>query len=449
MDSSRLRAFVVVGVCGVGLTGCADPCLDDGLGQTDCPTESTEGDTDESSGSASDSSSTSASSSITDSDSTSDSDSADSTDASATADDTNSATDTNSADASDGSSDGSSDPSSDGGGALWCADADGDGFGDPDDCTNTDDPPGGTVDNDDDCDDDDDHTFPGAAENEPNGGDAECMSDADEDGWGDADPGGDDTIAGADCYDGNVALNPDTMALSTFVSAFGGAYIVEVNEDDASLGDSIPVDPSTFNWDPVSATIAEDGTLVVNNNSGDRLWVVDWAGYCAGDTASAEAEPLPMPNGSDVFCGIAFGPDGVLYGVESETDTIAVMDPSTGAVVSSIPVVLDGNPYDVGSCGMTFDCHTQQLVFASGFEGAIYSIDPATGALDFIADIDGTWSPTGLGYEPVERVVYLSADTELYRVALDGSSVEDVGSFSFGFGDVTVPNLDEMPICSP
>jgi len=352
--------------------------------------------------------------------------------------DTDSATDTETVDSSGES-----------GGMLWCLDADGDGFGDPDECMTTDDPPDGSVDNDDDCDDADDHTFPGAAENEPEGAD-ECMHDGDEDGWGDADPNGNDTVPGADCYDGNVALNPDTMAQAAFMTTFGGAYIVEVSETDGALTEQIPIDPGTFFWDPVSATIDEAGTLVINNNSGDSLWTVDWVGYCTGETPEAVAVELPQEHDVDVFCGIAFGPDGVLYGVESDGDTVAELDPVTGAIVTSMPVVLDGAPYDVGSCGMTFDCHTQELLFASGFDGGIYRLDPSSGELELIVDVEGQWTPTGLGYDPIDRVVHLAADTELYRVAIDGSgTTELLGEFTFGFGAEEVSNLDELPICAP
>jgi hypothetical protein len=453
MGSLRLRASAVLGGLGAIATGCADPCLDDGLNQEDCPAADDDSDSEDGSSGATVSASVSVSVSVSNSDSVTDSDTMASNSVSmtdtdtATATDTETASDTESATGLDTDTVDSSGES--GTGTLWCVDADGDGFGDPDDCMNTDDPPDGSVDNDDDCDDDDDHTFPGAAENEPDGAAEGCMHDGDEDGWGDADPDGGSIEPGADCYDGNVALNPDTMALSAFLTTFGGAYIVEVSETDGELTETIPIDPNTFSWDPVSATIDEAGTLVINNNSGDALWSVDWVGYCTGETPEAIAQPMPQEHDIDVFCGIAFGPGGALYGIESGGDTLAELNPMTGAVVASMPVMLNGAPYDVGSCGMTFDCHTQQLLFASGFDGGIYRVDETNGELELIVDVPGQWTPTGLGYDPIDRVVHLAANTELYRVAIDGSDTIDMlGEFSFGFGAETVSNIDELPICT-
>ena len=87
---------------------------------------------------------------------------------------------------------------------TFYADADGDGYGDPDTailgCT----PTSGMVDNDDDCDDSDVLTSPGAAETWYDGHDADCAGDNDFD----ADADGFDGDGGVDCDDTNPATNP-------------------------------------------------------------------------------------------------------------------------------------------------------------------------------------------------------------------------------------------------
>ena len=85
---------------------------------------------------------------------------------------------------------------------LWCADSDGDGFGDPNNCMESEFP--GSVNNDDDCADNNPNAFPGAAEKES--ADA-CMEDEDGDGWGDDMPPAGVT-PGTDCNDGNGTIFP-------------------------------------------------------------------------------------------------------------------------------------------------------------------------------------------------------------------------------------------------
>lgn len=92
--------------------------------------------------------------------------------------------------------------------ASWWLDGDGDGFGDPDQLTESCEPPSGTVDNGDDCDDTD-------AERNP---DTVWYADADGDGFGgestqvtgcDAPPGS--VSNGDDCNDANSEVHPDAL----------------------------------------------------------------------------------------------------------------------------------------------------------------------------------------------------------------------------------------------
>jgi len=92
----------------------------------------------------------------------------------------------------------------------WCLDEDMDGAGDPDNCVPVppgEDPPAGSVPEEeaDDCDDSDPNTFPGAAELDDE--DA-CMTDADDDGWGDENPPNPNATPGTDCDDDNVNAFP-------------------------------------------------------------------------------------------------------------------------------------------------------------------------------------------------------------------------------------------------
>lgn len=176
------RAYIslLLTSCSMLAVGCADPCADDGLLQ-DTSNEGCAADANASLGGSD-------------------------TDATDTESDTNvSESESDSMESESDSNDADTD-----GGDEWCLDQDGDGFGDPDECTNVPDgdtPPDGTVPNDDDCAPDNPWAFPGAAENEDPPGDEACMEDEDEDGWGDADPP-DGVDPGTDCDDSSDTTFP-------------------------------------------------------------------------------------------------------------------------------------------------------------------------------------------------------------------------------------------------
>ena len=92
---------------------------------------------------------------------------------------------------------------------TFYADADGDGYGDPDTAVLGCMPTSGMVDNDDDCDDSDVLTSPGATETWYDGHDADCAGDNDFD----ADADGFDGDGGDDCDDTDPATNPDATEI--------------------------------------------------------------------------------------------------------------------------------------------------------------------------------------------------------------------------------------------
>jgi hypothetical protein len=150
------------------LTACGDPCLDDGRGKPGAvcnPGNADDTGTD-----------------------------------TATDTDTDTATATMTMGSESGSETAEGDPDE-----TWCVDEDMDGFGDPDNCEEVpagEAPPPGSVPQDQatDCDDADPNTFPGAAElDDP----LACMTDADDDGYGDDMPSSPNAVPGTDCDDNN------------------------------------------------------------------------------------------------------------------------------------------------------------------------------------------------------------------------------------------------------
>jgi hypothetical protein len=438
------------------------------------------------------------------------------------------------------------------GGTLWCVDADGDGFGDPDMCQQSDEPVPGSVDNDDDCDDGNEHTYPGAAELEdpracmrdedddgwgdtdpPPGvepgtdciddnanvfpgaaenedppdlcaedqdgdgwGDTDpppgaepgtdcddtnpaafpgaapnenppdlCTIDADGDGWGDANPGGgggggSGPQPGSDCYDGNVDLNPDTMQLSAFMPYNGNQFAQRtlqwVNPNTAALTPFVTLLSPMGNVPDinlVTATIDETGRILANDLDGDELFTIDYEATCGMATGVAEGlGPYVGPGQNAIVCGLEFGGDGSLYGIDNN-DTLITFDPVTGQDTGAIPITLaGGGDLDISSCGMAYDCAQDRLLVANGIDWSIYSVDPATGAATLVRDLGpyfgpGMWTPVGLAWEPVSRTVYLSTGQTLFNIDIDDAAAAPVQIG--GFGGPVVSNLGYVPICSP
>lgn len=293
------------------VVGCADPCVDDGLGQAVCPSQATDD-----AGGTADSGTVSldgatmpmddggSGTADDDADGGGSQDSGDETDDvlddDTTADD-DGGSDTMAVSASDGSGtsgmsatdtqgdSGSGDASETAGLPLYCDDEDMDGFGDPDACVPADpeDPPDGSVPQDagEDCDDNDANAFPGAAENDDE--DA-CMLDEDDDGWGDVDPPpGIDP--GTDCDDGEPETFPGAAPLDD-----RDACMQDVDGDD--LGD---VDPPSgveagSDCDDGDEDVAICALLVTQDGTADLAYdsglagVLEDLGYAV--TAIADTE---------------------------------------------------------------------------------------------------------------------------------------------------------------
>ncbi len=450
---THLSLAGLLALAGTG-SGCAAACEDDGLLQERCPAVASAGtDTDSDSGSNGDAASA-----------------GNSADGSASADGTGGASaDGGGATAPDGDGGatdpdgdgGATDPDADGGATdpdagdsgsddagvgTSCLDADGDGFGDPTDCDN---PPGDdTVDNGDDCDDTDPNTFPGAATEAP----GECMSDADGDGWGDAAPGP-GIVAGADCWDGNANLNPGLVSIGAVDNALIAAdQVVRIVTDDARLVPLAPLDAPLLGMSITGTSIRSDGHIFSNDDDGDRLREIEYGAVCAEQAFFGDVVGAPSAHGVGGICGLAFDDMDTLWALDGGTNTLQWIDEGTGLAHDPIPLTLDGQPLDIDSCGMTWDCHEQRLLVADIEGDRILTVDRTTGEAIVVADVSLGVGSGGLTYEPVARVLYVVDGTDLTHVPLDGTDATHVGTLHYeGLIDVPsqIANLAPVLDCVP
>ncbi|MBV1862654.1 MAG: hypothetical protein KUG77_29805 [Nannocystaceae bacterium] len=347
MDMKTMRWLLSGGLVATGLTGCADPCSDDGLLQSEiseCPIDSSggESDTDSETESVTESDTAEATSDTLETDSAGDGDcmddvqGGDETDVDcgnscgATCEDGEGCDD--GADCVSGMCDEDTLTCEPGDPVSYCEDADEDGFGDPDTCVDVPpggDPPDGSVPNGDDCADDNGNAYPGAAAEEPE----LCAEDEDGDGYGDADPP-EGVDPGSDCVDTEADIYPGAAELEP--------ELCTADVDDDGYGDD-----SATDIDPG----ADDGT------------------DCADDNANAF--PGSAPNDSPTAClededgddyGDADPPEGVdagtdcddtdesvpflVVGIPDDCPTAELLDGSLGCEFFAMPLAndVDGTP---------------------------------------------------------------------------------------------------------
>ena len=330
------------------------------------------------------------------------------------------------------------------GAELYCSDKDGDGFGDPAECSDVpagETPPPGTVPNDDDCDDASATTFPGAA---PNDDAAACMADADGDDWGDSDPpggggGGDGVVPGTDCDDssGNTfpgaAPNDDATAcmkdedgddwgdLNPPDGGGEGGIQPGTDCDDAKLNawstcdtcvdsdgdgwfsncDTYPAefpasdcDDSDLNTFPGAAP-NDDPNACMTDADGD-----DW-----GDDAPTAPDAVPGTDCDDMsaatFPGAAALDDANACMQDEDGDDHGDANPDN-------PKVVPGN--DCNDAQSAVNPTDSVLITAPITSGDISEVDIGTGGVTPIASLDvgafNPWIPTSLAVNPVDQSIF-------------------------------------------
>ncbi len=336
-------------------------------------------------------------------------------------------------------------PTSGGGDGLYCADKDGDGFGDPASCTEVppgDTPPPGSVPNDDDCDDASGDTFPGSA---PKDSETACMKDGDGDDWGDSVPpgggggGGGGPVPGSDCDDAGADTFPGSAPNDSATACMkdedgddwgddsppggggpGGVMpgtdcndadlkewsacgtCVDIDGDGAYTGcDSYPpefptadcddADPNTF----PGAAPNDDADACMTDADGD-----DW-----GDSMPTAPDAVPGTDcddmSADTFPGSAPLDDATACMKDADGDDHGDARPDK-------PGVVPGN--DCNDAESKINPSVSVLITAPITTGAISEVDLASGSVTPIAMLDvaafNPWIPTSVAINPVDQSVF-------------------------------------------
>ena len=291
---------------------------------------------------------------------------------------------------------------------LWCVDADGDGFGDPDQCvpgTPGQEPPPGQAANGDDCDDQSADTYPGAAENES---ETACMKDSDGDGWGDTSVGP-GVMAGTDCDDGDDATFPgaaeNESETACMTDADGDGWGSDAPKPGVMAGtDCDDGDDATFpgaaeNESAEACMRDEDGDgwgdsrvppgvtpgadcfdSNADLNPGDQLLysVIDGGEVAKVDLMSGQVSTFAMVDismlgGEWSVISAAISPeDGQVYVSNAAQARLARMDYCDGGAPVQFP------PHGRSICGLIFDAEGALFGVDSGADELV-RFDPATG----------------------------------------------------------------------
>jgi len=378
---------------------------------------------------------------------------------------TTSATDTaGTAGASESATAVTADPTTSGVGGTWCVDADMDGYGDPDQCTEVpsgDAPPPGTVDNGDDCDDSDGlvwtscgacadqdgdgayvgcdayppdapledcddgdpNTAPGTA---PNDDPEACMTDADGDDWGDATPTNPSAAPGSDCDDASATTFPGAAAADDPTACMN-------DDDDDDHGDAKPGKPGVvpgsdcFDANP-GLNPGVSALITAPLNTGEITEI---------DPATGAMSSLAFIDVNEIApwipTSIAVDPnDGSIYAALAFKDRLATMNYCGAGVPTLLPAAHSKN-----ICGITFDR-----------DGNLYGIDGQVDQL-LVFKPDGSVGPGG-----VKALTYMGqtlnvADCGMsYDCHADRILVSDSGSsgiYSVQIGDGATERLASIP----
>ena len=111
------------------------------------------------------------------------------------------------------------------------------------------------------------------------------------------------------------------------------------------------------------------------------------------------------------MCGISFGPNGDLYGMDNDADVLLRFDMNTGAstIVGSLGL-------SIGACGLAYDCKNDVLYGADAATDTLFTLNPVTGTATQVIATTVPFKAVGRAYEPATVLLLAATDDAFYEL---------------------------------
>lgn len=253
------------------------------------------------------------------------------------------------------------------------------------------------------------------------------QADTDQDGEGDACDTDDDDDTIVDDED-NCPLGYNPMQLDADGDGMGdvcdpdeGLWLLSVNNHthelhkiDVTTGKGTPVCTlDTTNSYP-SLTFGRLGGLYAANNGADRLDLID--------PCTCEITEIGLFGYASDIVGITTDHAVGLFGVDKTEDWLVGVDTGSGLATTIADLGLD-----LGASGATWSDALQAMYAINGLDSTLHTIDPASGEMTFVADLNIAFDYVGIELHPSNGVIYTCTGTDLYRIMPETGQMTFIG----------------------
>lgn len=204
-------------------------------------------------------------------------------------------------------------------------------------------------------------------------------------------------------------------------------FVFEIDTTSGQATEIVPLDAQGMSLNTLD--VRGDGLAMVQDANGKAIYRLN---ACTGELS------LLGYTGAGNLCGISFGPGGELYGLDSEKNELVSIDSNAGFATT-----IGGLGFDLGNCGLAYDCSTDTLYGADANANRIHKIDPVTGQSVSYVETSVPFVSVGLEFDSKTGLLLASTGQQLYTVEPSSGVSEFVATMSGAYSD----DLASHPVC--